>query len=320
VTPMASIGVAVHTFEADAGELLKRADVAMYTAKRNGKGRFEEFQASMSLNSTDRHQLRLDLQRAVADQDFTLEFQPVLAIASGEIEGVEALLRWRDPRRGPQRAADFVTVAEETGLIIPIGRMVVHAACRQAAVWLARFPEIRVFVNVSARELAHREIVNVVGAALAMSRLEPSHLVLEVTETAMMRDIDEAKEVLYALKALGVGLAIDDFGTGFSSLSYLRDLPIDVLKIAKPIIASICDSPRDAAFVRGIVELGHVVGARVVAEGVEHLEQHSEVIAAGCDYAQGYYYAPPMTADGIVQVLQTSVEARRLLGQLSASS
>ncbi len=299
----ASIGIASHAGVTDAAELMQHADVAMYTAKRNGKGRFDEFEPNMSLTVARRHQLKMGLERAIADNEFMLHFQPLIDASSGAIRATEALLRWKDPARGLMAPTEFVGVAEETGLIVPIGRFVLREACRQAAEWAAMTTDLRMFVNLSTRQLADEDIVNDVRDALHDARLDPRQLVLEVTETAMMRDIDEAKATLRALKELGVGIAIDDFGTGFSSLSYLRQLPIDVLKIAKPIIDAICESTEDAAFVKGIIELGHVVGLKVVAEGVERVEQYAHLIDMGCDYVQGYYYAPSMEPDEVAAIL-----------------
>jgi diguanylate cyclase (GGDEF)-like protein len=306
VVAQASIGIATHVGAADAAELMQHADVAMYTAKRNGKGRFDEFEPTMSLTVARRHQLKVGLERAIADGEFVLHYQPVIDAASGSICGTEALLRWKDPARGMMPPAEFVGVAEETGLIVPIGRFALEQACRQAALWAETMPDLRVFINLSTRQICDSDIVDDVANALEAARLDPSQIVLEVTETAMMRDIDEAKATLHALKQLGVAIAIDDFGTGFSSLSYLRQLPIDVLKIAKPIIDAICDSKQDAAFVKGIIELGHVVGLKVVAEGVERVEQYAHLIDMGCDYVQGYYYAPSMEPDEVTQILRAS--------------
>jgi EAL domain-containing protein (putative c-di-GMP-specific phosphodiesterase class I) len=207
-------------------------------------------------------------------------------------------------------------VAEETGLIVPIGRDVLREACRQAAEWSAEHHDLQVFVNLSTRQLADSDLVGDVHKALSSSGLRPSQLVLEVTETAMMRDIDEAKATLHALKQLGVGIAIDDFGTGFSSLSYLRQLPIDVLKVAKPIIDAICESPQDAAFVKGIIELGHVVGLKVVAEGVERVEQYAHLIDMGCDFVQGFYYAPSMRPGVVTELLRQRAALRADLTEI----
>jgi diguanylate cyclase (GGDEF)-like protein len=307
VVTHASIGIATHVGATDAAELMQHADVAMYTAKRNGKGRFDEFEQNMSLSVARRHQLKLGLERAIANNEFVLHYQPVIDVATGSITATEALLRWKDPTRGLMPPSEFVGVAEETGLIVPIGRFVLREACRQAAEWAQEHDGLRVFVNLSTRQLADPDIVEDVCNALEDVGLDPTRLTLEVTETAMMRDIDEARETLFALKRLGVDIAIDDFGTGFSSLSYLRQLPIDVLKIAKPIIDAICDSSEDSAFVKGIIELGHVVGLRVVAEGVEHVEQYAQLIDMGCDYVQGYYHSPSLEPSELAEILHASV-------------
>jgi diguanylate cyclase (GGDEF)-like protein len=306
VVAQASIGIASHVGAADAAELMQHADVAMYTAKRNGKGRFDEFEPNMSLSVARRHQLKVGLERAIADEEFTLHYQPVIDARTSTITGVEALLRWKDPTRGLMPPSEFVGVAEETGMIVPIGRIVLREACRQAAEWTSHAPDLRMFVNLSTRQLADPDIVEDVCNALEEAGLYPPQIVLEVTETAMMRDIDEAKATLRALKQLGVSIAIDDFGTGFSSLSYLRELPIDVLKIAKSIIDAMCESTQDAAFVKGIIELGHVVGLKVVAEGVESVQQYAHLVDMGCDFVQGYYYAPSMEPAEVSEIIEAA--------------
>jgi len=307
----ASIGIASHVGAADASELMQNADVAMYTAKRNGKGRFDEFEPNMSLSVARRHQLKIGLERALANNEFVLHYQPVIDAASGQVVATEALLRWADPERGLMPPSEFVGVAEETGLIVPIGRFVLKEACRQAAEWARTTPDIRMFVNLSTRQLADPDIVDDVCNALEEMGLRPTNLLLEITETAMMRDIDEAKETLERLKTIGVGIAIDDFGTGFSSLSYLRELPIDTVKIAKQIVDAICESKADAGFVKAIVDLGHVVGLAVVAEGVEQVEQYACLVEMGCDYVQGYYHSPSMDPTDVAELLAAQLPVPR---------
>ena len=309
----ASIGIAWHDGAVDAAELMQHADVAMYTAKRNGKGRFDEFEPTMSLSVAHRHQLKVGLERAIANNELVVHYQPVIDVATGELSAFEALLRWQDPTRGLIPPTEFVGVAEETGLIVPIGRFVIQEACRQAARWSSFKPDLRMYVNLSTRQLADEDIIGVVASALAEAHLRPNQLQLEVTETAMMHDIDQAAAVLEALKAIGGGVANDDFGTGFSSLSYLRQLPIDVVKIAKPIIDAICVSDADAAFVRGIVELGHVVGMKVVAEGVEHVEQYAQLVDMGCDFVQGFYYSSSLEPRSVETLLRTATNVPREL-------
>jgi diguanylate cyclase (GGDEF)-like protein len=319
VVAQASIGIATHIGAADADELMQHADVAMYTAKRNGKGRFDEFEPNMSLTVARRHQLKMGLERAIANDEFVLHYQPVIDMSNGEVSGIEALLRWKDPERGLMPPTEFVGVAEETGLIVPIGRFVLREACRQAAEWERVSPGLRMFVNLSTRQLSCADIVADVRAAYTDAGLDPSLLTLEVTETAMMQDIDEAQKTLYALKALGVDIAIDDFGTGFSSLSYLRQLPIDVLKIAKPIVDAISESPQDAAFVKGIIELGHVVGMKVVAEGVEQVEQVAHLVDMSCDFVQGYFYAASMDSAALSELLGINLELPAASASLHAT-
>jgi diguanylate cyclase (GGDEF)-like protein len=304
VVAHASIGVATHASANDADALMQNADVAMYTAKRNGKGRCDVFEPALSMSVANRHQVKMGLERAVGTDEFVLHFQPVVNIVTGEIVATEALLRWRDPARGLLPPAEFIAIAEETGLIVPIGRFVLREACRQAKEWEPLAPDVRMFVNLSARQLLDPSLLEDVQRALHDANLDPSRLVLEVTETAMMQDIEYAQTTLTALKAIGVGLGVDDFGTGYSSLSYLRQLPIDVLKIAKPFIDAVDETPEDAEFVRGIVQIGHVVGLHVVAEGVERVEQSARLIEMGCDSAQGYYYARSLEPAAIVALLR----------------
>jgi diguanylate cyclase (GGDEF)-like protein len=302
----ASIGVATHTGATDAAELMQNADVAMYTAKRNGKGRFDEFDPTMSMTVAHRHQMKVGLERAVATDEFVLHYQPVIRTATSELMGMEALIRWQDPQNGMLSPTEFLPVAEETGLIVPIGRFVLIESCRQAAAWSELQPGLRLLVNLSARQLADPDLVSDVVAALAESGLPPEQLQLEVTETTLMHDIEQATAVLESLTSLRVRVAIDDFGIGLSSLSHIRQLPIDTIKIGKPIIDAILESKPDAAFVHGIVELGHVLGLEVVAEGVEHAGQCRLLSEMQCDLVQGYYYAPPMDAAAATRTLASS--------------
>jgi len=302
----ASIGIATHAQAMDANELMRNADVAMYTAKRNGKGRFDVFEKTMSLSATRRQQVRVGLERALATGDeLVVHYQPVVETGSGKITGAEALVRWQDPSRGLLPPSEFLEIAEESGLILPIGKFVLQEACRQAAQWACIAPGLKMFVNLSPREFTHDEVFANVAGALRDSGLAPSQLVLEVTESTMMQDVDRAREALLTFKDLGVGIAIDDFGTGYTSLGHLRRLPIDVLKIAKPFIDAIDDSPEDTAFVGGIVQLGHMIGVRIVAEGVERVEQALHLVDLGCDMAQGYYYSRSSGPGGLDRLIAT---------------
>ncbi len=305
VVTQASIGIASHAGARDAAELMQNADVAMYTAKRNGKGRFDVFESTMSLSVARRHQVKVGLERALAADELLLQYQPVVDAATRKVVACEALVRWREPTRGLLPPSEFISIAEETGMIMPIGRYVLDEACKHAARWSPTAPDFKIFVNLSIRQLADDGLLDDVRAALRKHGVCAEQLVLEVTESAMMQDIDGARVALLALKELGAGIAIDDFGTGFSSLSYLRQLPIDVLKVARPFIDTVGQSASDTAFVRGIIELGHVVGAQVLAQGVERPDQLAHLVDMGCDFVQGYYYAHSLDPDEFEALLHS---------------
>lgn len=299
----ASIGVAVrstHTVQAD--QLLRDADLAMYMAKGSGKGRYAVFEPAMHAALLRRLELKADLQQALAREEFTLRYQPTVALDTGEIVGAEALLRWAHPRRGLVPPAEFIPLAEETGLIVPLGRWVLQQACRQAAAWPAA---LTVSVNLSARQLKHESLVDDVAAALHDSGLAPQRLILEITESDLIEEsaLDACLERLLALKRLGVRLAIDDFGTGYSSLSYLRRLPVDILKIDKSFVDGLARGPQGVAVVRSVVDLGRNLGLAVVAEGVEDAGQRTVLASLGCELAQGYYFARPVDRTTLATLL-----------------
>jgi diguanylate cyclase (GGDEF)-like protein/PAS domain S-box-containing protein len=291
----ASVGVAyaggdTHT----ANELLRNADVAMYTAKNRGKGRVERFESSMHAAVLSRLELKADLERAVSHDEFRLRYQPTFDLSDGHLAGFEALLRWRHPTRGEIFPNDFIGLAEETGLIVPIGKWVLDQACAQARAWLdAGRDDLVLGVNLSARQLREPEIVDWVRDALATAELPPERLMLELTESSLMQD-DEGR--LHEIRALGVQLALDDFGTGYSSLSYLSRFPIDVLKIDRSFTVELGGELEDSALVRSVIQLAAAMNMRTVAEGIERPEQLARVTALGCDLAQGYLLGRPMDA------------------------
>lgn len=303
----ASIGVAAGTpDEEDANELLRNADAAMYAAKSNGKARHEFFAANMYLTVLRRLELQNELQQAVRNQEFAIQYQPIMELKTGRIAKVEALVRWEHPSRGLVPPMDFISVAEESGLIVEIGRHVLEQACYQARRWNLRYQRRRsleVSVNVSARQLQDPELIHDVVAALQSSDLDPQHLTLEITESVVMEDVEASIDRLKELKALGVKLAIDDFGTGYSSLSYLQRFPVDVLKIDRSFVKVIDDDAEDSALVRAIVNLTDALGLESVAEGVETSEQLAALMAMGCDRAQGYYFARPLWANELESFL-----------------
>ena len=275
-------------------ELLRNADVAMYVAKARGKGRAAVFEPGMHANALQRHDLSAALHRAVGQDEFLLRFQPVVSLAQGETVGAEALIRWRHPVRGIVPPADFISVAEQSDVILPIGRWVLAEACREARRWEPVHGTAPwVSVNLSARQVQQVSFLADVQAALDISGLPPDRLVLEVTETLMMQDLDGSAEKLVALKRMGVRTAIDDFGTGYSSLSYLRRFRVDMIKIARDFV-DVADNDDDWAFAHAIVSLGHRLGIEIVAEGVERADQADRLQLMGCDFAQGYLFARPL--------------------------
>lgn len=296
-----------------AEELLRNADVAMYRAKRGGAGRFEVFEPGMRRAMLERLELEADLQRAVEREEFELHYQPVWELRERTVSGVEALLRWRHPRRGLVPPSSFIPLAEETELIVPIGRWVLDEGCRQLARWqqehVAPAP-LTMSVNLSGRQLQHPGLVAEVASRLRAHGLDPRTLVLEVTETVLMEDADIAIERLAELRSLGVRVAVDDFGTGYSSLGYLRRFPVDILKVAKPFVDGVAQGPDDLALVRAMVEMGGSLNLRVVAEGIEGSDQLDALEALGCDLGQGFHLARPAEASAVGRLLGASPPSR----------
>jgi diguanylate cyclase (GGDEF)-like protein/PAS domain S-box-containing protein len=301
----ASIGVATtRSRDHTADEVLRNADVAMYTAKTNGKNRLEVFEPGMHTAALTRLALKGDLERALERGEFTLVYQPIVRLAGGRLSGVEALLRWQHRDRGNVGPAEFIPVAEETGVILPLGRWVLEEACAQAATWNAISPQpITMSVNVSGRQLQHPAFVAEVAAVLASTGLAPELLTLELTESVLMQDAEAATAVLVELKSLGVRLAIDDFGTGYSSLNYLRRFPIDELKIDRSFVASLDDGPTHSAVVLSILRLGETLQLETVAEGIEEASQLAALRGLGADLGQGYLFARPLDAVAVTDLI-----------------
>ncbi len=295
----ASIGISVFPDDGqDAEALIKCADTAMYHAKENGRNTYEFFRPEMNVRAVARQSLEAQLRRALERREFVLHYQSKTNLKTGIITGVEALIRWRHPERGLLAPAQFVPVAEDCGLIVPIGQWVLREACRQARAWQRTgLPPMPVAVNICALEFRHADFLAGVRAMLAESRLEPRYLELELTESVVMHDVESAAAVLRDLKSMGVLLAIDDFGTGYSSLSYLRQFPIDTLKIDQSFVRDMTTDPVDAAIVSAVISLGRTLGQRVVAEGVESRDQLAFLRTRSCDEGQGYFFARPVTAE-----------------------
>jgi diguanylate cyclase (GGDEF)-like protein/PAS domain S-box-containing protein len=304
----ASIGASTYPEDGeDAETLIQHADTAMYAAKESGRNVFQFFTEEMSARANERRFIETGLRRALARGEFCLHYQPKIRLSTGAITGVEALLRWRHPDRGLIPPHQFVSIAEENGLILPIGQWVLREACRQARLWeIEGLGPMPVSVNVSAVEFRHKHYLRGVRTILADTRLDPRLLELELTETALMSHADSTTTALHALKALGVQLAVDDFGTGYSSLSHLRTFPVDVLKIDRSFVHEISTRPDDAAIVNAVVGMGATMKKRVIAEGVETQAQFDFLHAHGCNEAQGFYFHEPMAAEQLALLLTPS--------------
>ncbi len=315
-----SVGIAVYPGDASTAELLvERADVAMYRAKEAGRNSAHFYKAEMNALAMNRLRMESDLRSALQTNEFVLHYQPQMDLDSGRIVGVEALLRWQHMRPGLRQPAEFIGVAEEIGLIVPIGDWVLNQACLQAVAWQrAGLPPMHMAVNLSARQFAQPGLVAAVSAALERSGLQPSLLEIEITESMMMTDVEQAVATLADLKRLGVRVAVDDFGTGHSSLYYLKRFPIDVLKIDRSFVRDIVSDADDAAIVAAIISLAHSLDMTVVAEGVEHADQLIYLARCGCDTMQGYMISPPMRAEALDPLLVDAPAEAGVRGRLRA--
>ena len=281
--------------------LIRDAGAAMHRAKERGRDRFELFDHDVRRQALERLDTEQALRRALEAGELRVQYQPEISVRSGAIVGFEALVRWQHPERGLIGPAEFVAVAEHTGLIVPLGRWVISEACRQLGHWHASIaPDAFMAVNVSARQLADPEIIDVLGEALEEAAVEPHRLEVEVTESVLMDDVERSTECLTALKELGVGLVVDDFGTGYSSLSYLRRFPVDKVKVDRSFVAGLGANDEDAAIVNAVVNLAHNLGLEAVAEGVESPVQLDALRELGCEYAQGFHLGRPVPPASIV--------------------
>jgi len=305
----ASIGIAVaHSPKQMASDLLRNADLAMYSAKDHGKGCVEVFQPKLKRAATTRLRLKVDLQRALDAGEFNLRYQPLVRLSSGELVGMEALARWHHPRRGELLPGEFIGLAEESGLILPLGRWVLLEACRQARMWqtdgLGQPHPLGVSVNVSVRQLQDPALPGDVASALERFGLDPGLLTLEITESVLMQDTGLTQESLRRLKAVGVRLVIDDFGTGYSSLSYIRRFPIDGVKVDRSFIDAVDTDREEADLVRSIITLSRRLKLETVAEGIERWGQLARLRALGADIGQGYYLATPLEASAVADFVR----------------
>jgi diguanylate cyclase (GGDEF)-like protein/PAS domain S-box-containing protein len=292
----ASVGIALGSGDQSTSEVMRSADLAMYRAKNDGKSRYAIYEPSMHERVLERLELKADLQRSMGEDEFEVHYQPIVALQSGAIVAMEALVRWRHPERGLVMPDEFVPLAEETGLILPLGRFVLGSACNEVQRWRALgFNDLGISVNISAKQLASTSLPADVTAALTASGLEPRALTLEITES-MLLDSHSVIARLEDLKSLGVRIAIDDFGTGYSSLNYLRRFPVDMLKIAKPFVEQIGTNVEQERLAEAILRLGSTLGLDTVAEGIEDIAQRERLKRLKCDFGQGFFFSPPLPA------------------------
>jgi diguanylate cyclase (GGDEF)-like protein/PAS domain S-box-containing protein len=308
-----SIGIASYPNDArDAAMLLKHADMAMYLAKEEGKNNFQFYSADMTPMSVERLELEMRLANALQRGEFSLQYQPRVDIATGEIRGAEALLRWWNPDLGTMSPAQFIPLAEDTGLIVAIGKWVLRTACEQNVAWQKRgLPRVVMSVNLSPRQFKDAALLSDIAAVLAETGMAPGLLELEITESMIMQHVDIAAEKAAAMKQLGIRLAIDDFGTGYSSLAQLKRFPIDTLKIDRAFVRDIPESADDTAITKAVVSLGKALGVRVVAEGVETAAQHQFLRDNGCDEMQGFFFSRPCHPDALADLLKKPRKRKR---------
>ncbi|MEQ6342822.1 MAG: EAL domain-containing protein [Gammaproteobacteria bacterium] len=304
----ASIGIALFPLDGDTPEaLLKNVDTAMYHAKEQGRSAYQFYAAAMNAKAFERLALENALRHALERNEFLLHYQPQVDLESGEIIGMEALIRWRHPELGMISPLQFIPIAEDTGMISPIGEWVLRTACLQNKAWQNQgLPPVRMAVNLSARQLRQSNFIGTVAQILQKTGLEPCYLELELTETMLMQNAETAITTLNALDAMGIDISIDDFGTGYSSLGYLKRLPINTLKIDRSFVSDIPADHDDAAIAMAIIAMAHNLGIRVVAEGVETAEQRVFLVEHHCDAMQGYYFSRPLPADEAARLLVSS--------------
>lgn len=306
ITITASIGISIYPKNGNnATEILKNADIAMYCAKGLGRNTYQFYSPEINMRIVERVNMEDQLRHAVNNADFHLHYQPIISLKNGKIVGMEALIRWQHPMLGLVPPQDFIPIAEETGLIVPIGEWVLETACTQNKIWQKMgFPPLQMAVNVSAHQLKKNNIFQTVVKVLKKTKLDPSYLDIELTESAVIENILEVLPALINLSKMGVKLSIDDFGTGYSNLKYLKKLPASKLKIDRSFVTHLNSNADDRAIVLSILTMAHSMGLNVVAEGVETKEQIQFLVEHNCDMMQGYYFSRPMSAEAITEILK----------------
>jgi diguanylate cyclase (GGDEF)-like protein/PAS domain S-box-containing protein len=304
-----SIGISIYPDDGrDAETLIKNADTAMYQAKEDGRRGFKFFKSAMNVRAVERQSIEQDLRHALDRQEFSLHYQPKIDLKTGAITGAEALLRWTHPTRGPVSPETFISIAEDCGLIVPIGNWVLREACSQTVSWLAAgLPSISIAVNVSALQFRHENFAKNLFTILSDTGMDPRSLEIELTESVLMKHADTAADILRNLRDSGIRIAIDDFGTGYSSLSYLQRFPVDTLKIDQSFVRQITTVGADTAIVSAVLSMARILEMRVVAEGVETVEALTFLQSQRCDEAQGYYFSRPVIASQFATLLSTGI-------------
>jgi len=308
----ASIGISLDDGENEsAGSLQRDAEAALHRAQASGPGHHVLLDRSTRAARADRHELVQRLRAALRLGQFRLRYQPLVSTADGHVVGVEALLRWEDPLRGQVQPDDFIPLLEETGLIVPVGAWVLEEACRQAAAWRRSGPpaaDLTISVNVAPRQLTQSDFAATVARALETTGANPRHLCLEITEAALIEDVETVRQALAKVRDLGVRLAVDDFGTGYSSVGYVRQFPLDTLKIDRSFVQGLTAGAEDAAIAQAIIKMAHALGLSTVAESVESADELARLQQLGCDLVQGFYFAPPLTADAVDGLMRAGRE------------
>jgi EAL domain-containing protein (putative c-di-GMP-specific phosphodiesterase class I) len=307
-----SLGIGVFPLDGEDGPtLLKNAGAALYRAKGLGGNNYQFYTADMNAEAVKRLALETDLRRAIADKEFIIYYQPLVSFSSGKVVGHEALVRWQHPEQGVLAPAEFIELAEETGLIVGIGDQVMSSACNQTRKWQdLGIGRLRVALNVSARQVQDKNFLDGLVEVLGRTRLDPQSVELEITETSIMENPAAAQKLLGEIRRMGVRIAIDDFGTGYSSLSYLKRLPIDTVKLDQSFVTCATTDPNDAALVMAIITLAHNLNLKVIAEGVETEEQSDFLRLMRCDEGQGYLFGKPMPADRFESAMRNDLQRK----------
>jgi EAL domain-containing protein (putative c-di-GMP-specific phosphodiesterase class I) len=305
VVVTATIGISInHHGSEDSGNLLKYADIAMYDARKDRKNNYRFFDHSMNADAVERLDMENKLRKAYNNEEFTLFYQPFVDINTGRITGMEALLRWQHPEKGIVAPTEFIPLAEETGLIIPLSKWVLHRACLQNKLWQeAGFSPVKISVNMSAQQFRGHDLAGTIARVLEDTGMSGEHLVLELTENILMQNTEQTILVLKELSSMGLGLAMDDFGTGYSSLNYLKRFPLGIMKIDRSFIKDIINGKEEAAIVKAIIAMAQSLKLKVIAEGVETEEQLQFLAGYGCNEVQGYLFSVPLPAEDVPGLL-----------------